>query len=43
MVETITRLNEAQTALIDAENALVKAVINMNNAKAQLDAATNSL
>ncbi|MBO5958823.1 MAG: TolC family protein, partial [Lentisphaeria bacterium] len=38
----ITRLNEAQTALIDAENALVKAVINMNNAKAQLDAATNS-
>ena len=39
----ITRLNEAQTALIDAENALVKAVINMNNAKAQLDAATNSL
>lgn len=39
----ITRLNEAQTALIDAENALVKAVINMNNAKAQLDAATNSI
>ena len=39
----ITRLNEAQNALVSAENALAEAVINMHNAKAQLDAATNSL
>ena len=39
----ITRLNEAQTALVNAENALAEAVINMHNAKAQLQAATNAL
>ena len=39
----ITRLNEAQTAFINAENALAEAVINMHNAKAQLQAATNEL
>ncbi len=39
----ITRLNEAQTALVNAENALAEAVINMHNAKAQLQAATNSI
>lgn len=39
----ITRLNEAQTMLVNAENSLVEAVINMHNAKAQLQASTNSL
>ncbi len=39
----ITRLNEALTALVNAENALAEAVINMHNAKAQLQAATNSI
>ncbi len=39
----ITRLNEAQTALVSAENALAEAVINMHNAKAQLQAATNAI
>ncbi len=39
----ITRLNEAQTQLVNAENALAEVVINMHNAKAQLQAATNAL
>ena len=39
----ITRLNEAQRDLVDAETALAEAVINMHNAKAQLQAATNSI
>ncbi len=38
----ITRLNEAQLSLVDAETALVSALINLRNAKAQLDAVTNS-
>ncbi len=39
----ITRVNEAQRDLVDAETSLANAVINMHNAKAQLDAATNSI
>jgi len=39
----ITRLNEAQNALVNAENALAETVIKMHNAKAQLDAATNAI
>lgn len=39
----ITRLNEAQNALVSAESSLAEATINMHNAKAQLEAATNSI
>lgn len=39
----VTRLNEAQHDLVTAETDLANAVINMNNAKAQLDAATNAI
>lgn len=38
----ITRLNEAQFDLVNAETALANAVINMHNAKAQLKAATDA-
>lgn len=38
----ITRLNEAQYDLVNAETALANAVINMHNAKAQLKAATDA-
>ncbi len=38
----ITRLNEAQRDLVDAESALASAVVNLHNAKAQLLAAVNS-
>lgn len=38
----ITRLNEAQFDLVNAETALANAVVNMHNAKAQLKAATDS-
>ena len=39
----ITRLNEAQNDLVNAETTLAYAVINMHNAKAQLLAATDSI
>lgn len=37
----LTRLNEAQRDLVNAETNLVTAVVNMHNAKAQLTAATS--
>ena len=36
----LTRLNEAQRDLVNAETSLATYVINMHNAKAQLTAAT---
>lgn len=39
----ITRLNEAQNDLVSAENELASAVVSLHNAKAQLEAATNSI
>lgn len=38
----LTRLNEAQRDLVEAENNLVSSVVKMNNAKAQLEAAVNA-
>ena len=38
----LTRLNEAQTALVQADTDFVTALINVQNAKAQLEAATSS-
>lgn len=38
----LTRLNEAQNAVVKADTDLVSALINVQNAKAQLDAATNA-
>lgn len=38
----LTRLNEAQKDLVNADTNLVSALINVQNAKAQLDAATNA-
>lgn len=38
----LTRLNEAQRDLVQAETNLVKALVNVMNAKSQLEAATNS-
>ena len=38
----LTRLNEAQRDLVQAETNLVKALVNVMNAKAQLEAATHS-
>lgn len=38
----LTRLNEAQRDLVEAETNLVIALVNVMNAKAQLEAATNS-
>ncbi len=38
----LTRLNEAQRDLVQADSNLVSSLINMQNAKAQLAAATNS-
>ena len=37
----LTRLNEAQTDLVNAEMNLVSSVVKMNQAKAQLEAAIN--
>ncbi len=38
----LTRLNEAQRDKVEAETDFIKALVNIRNAKAQLDAATNS-
>ncbi|OGV31926.1 MAG: hypothetical protein A2020_14275 [Lentisphaerae bacterium GWF2_45_14] len=38
----LTRLNEAQRDLVNADTNLVSALINVQNAKAQLEASTNS-
>lgn len=38
----LTRLNEAQNAVVKADTDLVSALINVQNAKAQLDSATNT-
>jgi outer membrane protein TolC len=38
----LTRLNEAQRDLVQADTNLVGALVNVRNAKAQLDAATNT-
>ncbi len=38
----VTRVNEAETYLIEAQNNLATAIINIENAKAQLDAAVYS-
>ena len=37
----LTRLNEAQNDLVNAEMNLVSSVVKMNQAKAQLEAAIN--
>ena len=38
----LTRLNEAQRDKVQAETDFISALVNMRNAKAQLDAATNA-
>lgn len=38
----ITRVNEVQRQFVNAETSLAEAIVSMHNAKAQLDAATNS-
>jgi hypothetical protein len=42
MVETITRLNEAQDTLIQAQNQLIVSAVEFNKAAAQLAAATGA-